>query len=95
MQQNIKAETLKEIAIAVALLAGSMVAMSLVDPSRLKSSLAAMTVAFGELLGAMAILTAVSKTAGFIKLPVIACSFDLICRSYHYSFSCGTDSRST
>ena len=51
MQQNIKADTLKKIAIAVALLAGSMVAMSLVDPERLKTSLAAMTVAFGELLG--------------------------------------------
>ena len=77
MQQNIKAKTLKEIAIAVGILAISMVALSFVDPERLKSSLAAITVAFGELLGAMAILTAVSKTAGFIKLPVIGAALIL------------------
>ena len=35
MQQNIKAKTLKEIAIAVALLAGSMVALSFIDPEKL------------------------------------------------------------
>ena len=72
MQQNIKAKTLKEIAIAVALLAASVVALSFVDPERLKSSLTAMTVAFGQLLGAMAILTVVSKSAGFLKIPFIA-----------------------
>jgi tape measure domain-containing protein len=78
MQQNIKAKTLKEIAIAIALLAASVVALSFVDPDRLKSSLAAMTVAFGQLLGAMAILGNISKTMGFIKMPVIAASMILL-----------------
>ena len=78
MQQNIKAKTLKEIAIAIALLAASVVALSFVDPERLKSSLTAMTVAFGQLLGAMAILGSISKTLGFIKMPVIAASLILL-----------------
>jgi tape measure domain-containing protein len=72
MQQNLKAKTLKEIAIAVALLAASMVALSFVDPKRLNSALTAITIAFGQLLGAMAILGNVTKTLGFIKMPVIA-----------------------
>ena len=72
MQNNIKAKTLKEIAIAIALLTASVVALAFVDPDRLKSSLTAMTVAFGQLLGAMAILGNITKTIGFIKMPVIA-----------------------
>ena len=78
LQQNIKAKTLKEIAIAVALLAASVLALSLVDPKRLKSALGAMTVAFAELLGAMAILGNITKTMGFIKIPVIAASMILL-----------------
>jgi tape measure domain-containing protein len=78
MQTQIQAKTLREIAIAVALLAASVLALSLVDPKRLSSSLGAMTVAFGELLGAMAILTAVTKTVGFIKMPLIAGSLILL-----------------
>lgn len=74
MQNNIKAKTLKEIAIAVALLALSVVALSLVDPKKLNAALGAMTIAFGELLGAMAILTSVTKSVGFLKLPIIGAS---------------------
>jgi tape measure domain-containing protein len=71
LQNNIRAKTLKEIAIAIALLAASVVALSLVDPKRLSASLGAMTIAFGELLAAMAILTSVTKSVGFLKLPII------------------------
>jgi tape measure domain-containing protein len=78
MQTQIKAKTLEEIAIAVALLAASVLVLSLVNPKKLSASLGAMTVAFGELLAGMAILTAVTKTAGFIKLPVIASSLILL-----------------
>jgi tape measure domain-containing protein len=74
MQQNIKAKTLKEIAIAVALLAASVVALSFVNPERLNAALSAMTIAFGELIGAMALLTKATASAGFIKLPVIGAS---------------------
>jgi tape measure domain-containing protein len=72
LQQNIKAKTLKEIAIAIALIAVSVLAISLVDPKKLSSSLSAITVMFGQLLGAMAILGKVTATQGFIKMPVIA-----------------------
>ena len=78
LQTNIKADTLKKIAIAIALLTASVVALSFVDPDRLKSSLTAMTVAFGQLLGAMAILGNISKTMGFIKMPVIAASMIML-----------------
>ena len=72
MQQNIKAKTLKEIAIAIALLAASVVALSFVDPDKLNQSLTAITVMMGQLLGAMAIMGKISKSGGFLKLPIVA-----------------------
>jgi tape measure domain-containing protein len=78
MQQNIKAKTLKEIAIAIALLTASVVALSFVDPDRLKSALLGITVGFGQLLGAMAIIDKVTQSTSFIKLPFIAGSLILL-----------------
>lgn len=78
MQTNIQADTLKKIAIAVALLAGSVVALSLIDGDKLKTSLGALTIAMGQLLGAMAILVKISGAAGFVKLPIIAGSMILL-----------------
>lgn len=72
MQTNIKAKTLKEIAIAIALLTASVVALSFVDPDKLKSSITAIAFMMGELLGAMAILDKIATTGGFVKLPIIA-----------------------
>ena len=54
-QDQLRAGTLMKIAIAVGILAAALVALSLIDPKRLGSSLTAMTVTFGELMGAMAI----------------------------------------
>ena len=71
MQNNIKAKTLKEIAIAIALLAAAVLALSLVDPKRLNASLGAMTIMLGELIGAMALLDKIATSGGFIKLPFI------------------------
>lgn len=78
MQQSLKAKTLKDIAIAVALLAVSMVALSFVDPKKLNSALGAITIAFAQLLGAMAILGNVSKSMGFVKMPVIAATLIIL-----------------
>jgi tape measure domain-containing protein len=78
LQQNIKAKTLKEIAIAVALLSLSIVALSFVDPKRLNAALAAIAIAFAQLLGAMAIMDKIGKSGGFIKMPVIAASMILL-----------------
>jgi phage-related protein len=77
MQQNIQAKTLKEIAIAIALLAASVLALSLVDPQRLDEALTAMTIAFAELLGAMKIMATVGTT-GVAKLPIIAASLIML-----------------
>jgi hypothetical protein len=71
MQQNIKADTLKKIAVAVALLAVSVLAISMVDPKRLSSSLGAMTVMFGQLLASMAVMERISTSKGFLKMPGI------------------------
>jgi tape measure domain-containing protein len=78
MQTSIKASALLKIAGAVGILTASVVALSFIDEKKLNTSLSAMTIAFGQLLGAMAILTNVSKSAGFIKLPIVATSLILL-----------------
>lgn len=72
LQQNIKAKTLKEIAIAIALLVASLFVLSMIEPKKLQSAMTAMIVAFGMLIGAMALLDIVTKSSGFIRLPFIA-----------------------
>jgi predicted RNA methylase len=61
MQNEIRAKTLVSIAIAVALLAASVILLSDVDPAKLAAALAAITTMFGQLLGAMYV---------FEKIPV-------------------------
>lgn len=78
MQNNIQASTLLKIAGAVALLTASVVALSLIDSKKLTKALTALGVAFGQLLLAMGILTKVTSTAGFLKIPFIASSMILL-----------------
>ena len=52
---QIKAKTLKTIAISIAILAGSLLVLSLIDSDKLAASLGAVTALFIELFGAMAI----------------------------------------
>ena len=78
VQNNLKAKTLKEIAISIGILALSLVALSFIDPKKLNTAIGGMTVAFGELLGAMAILDKIGKAGGFIKMPFIAGSMILL-----------------
>lgn len=49
MQQQIKAQAIKEIAIAIAILAGSLILLSLVDTDKLLVSMGALTLIFAEL----------------------------------------------
>jgi tape measure domain-containing protein len=72
MQTQIKAKTVKEIAISIALLAASTLALSLVDPKRLNSALGTMTIMFVELLGALKVLTTLTTTIGSAKIAVMA-----------------------
>ena len=74
MQQKLKADVLEKIAISIGILAASIVALSVIDPKRLDSAMSGLTIAFGELLGAMAILNKITLTGGFLKMPIITAS---------------------
>jgi tape measure domain-containing protein len=78
MQQNLKAKTLKEIAIAVALLAASIFVLSTIEPEKLQSAMSGLAIAMGMLVGAMALLNKVAVGPGFLKLPVIAAGFIIL-----------------
>ena len=69
-QQNLKAGVLIKLGIAIALLAGSIVAISLIDSAKLASSLAAIGTLFAQLLVAMKLYTMI----GEFKMSVIASS---------------------
>ena len=66
-QTNLKDGTLLKIGVAIALLAGSIVAISLIDSDKLLASLGAITVLFANLLGAMAIFNKISNDTGKVS----------------------------
>ena len=66
-QTNLKAGTLLKIGAAIALLAGSIVAISLIDSDKLSASLGAITVLFANRLGAMAIFNKISSDTGKVS----------------------------
>ncbi len=68
LQKSVKADTLKKIAIAIGVLAASLLVLSMIDPKRLTSALVAITVLFGELMGAMAVFEKIAgKSKGALK----------------------------
>ena len=67
-QEDLSAGTLMKIAIAVALLAGSLALMGTLDNAQLENSLTGLTMLFLELMGAMAVLL---KIVGAGKLPLL------------------------
>ena len=66
-QKDLQAKTLLKIASAIAILAASILIIASIEPSKLTSSLGAITVLFTELLGAMAIFTKISGGKGLIS----------------------------
>jgi tape measure domain-containing protein len=78
MQTELKAKALLEIAAALGILVLSVVALAAINPQKLQGALKAMAIGFGELLGAMAILTKITGSAGFVKIPLMAASLDLL-----------------
>jgi tape measure domain-containing protein len=72
MQKSIQAGAIEKIAIAVALLAASIVALSMVDAKKMNTAMSALTIGFTELLGAFKIIDTISTGTGFLKLPIIA-----------------------
>lgn len=77
MQAKLKAEALKKIAVAIAILAGSVLVLSFVDPKRLISSLSGLTVMMSQMLGFMAIFQRIPPTA-FGKMGVFAASIAIL-----------------
>lgn len=68
-QAYLKADILIKIATAIAILTGSLVVLSMIDPKKLASGLGAMAIMMGELTGALSILMLVSKDAkGIISI---------------------------
>jgi len=64
-QSSLKANTLLKIAIAIAILAAALIALSLIDSDKLTVALAAMTTMFVELFGSMAIFDKIIGSSGF------------------------------
>ena len=63
-QNNIKADTLLKIAGAVAILAASIIAISLIDSEKLTGAIGAISLLFTELMASMAIFTKMSGSGG-------------------------------
>lgn len=74
MQNNIKANTMLQIAGAVTLLAAATVALSMIDPKKLSKAMGALTVSMGQLMASLFIMDKVGGKAGFVKAPLIAAS---------------------
>jgi hypothetical protein len=55
-QRDLNAKALKNIAVAVAILAGSLFLLTLVDPEKIKAGMIGLSILLGEVIGAMAIL---------------------------------------
>ena len=59
-QNDLKAGTLQKIAIAIGILAASLLVLSLIDSKKLVSSLTAITILFGEMMGALSIFNKIN-----------------------------------
>ena len=66
-QTKLKADSLMKIAVAIGILAASIVAISLIDSDKLSASLGSITVLFGNLLAAMAIYNTISGSTGKVS----------------------------
>lgn len=85
-QSSLKSKTLMSIAMAIGILAASLVALSLIDSKKLTSSLTAMTGMFIELFGAMTVFGKLMGGTGFTAIgkltlltgPMIALSAALL-----------------
>lgn len=70
-QTKLKADALKSIAVSIAILAASMLILSLIDAEKLTASAVAMTELFAELVGSMALLVKATKSTQAADIPMI------------------------
>ena len=66
-QDKLKAETLQKIAIAIGILAVSLLVLSLIDSNKMMAAIGAMTTLFVELFTALAIFSKIDKGGGIVK----------------------------
>jgi tape measure domain-containing protein len=71
MQLKLKADILFKLAVAIGVMAGSLLILSTIDPGRLTKALIAMTTGFAILIGALAVLMKVMGPAGIVKMYVV------------------------
>jgi tape measure domain-containing protein len=81
MQTTLKSKTLEAIAIAVALLSVSLIALSFVNTQNLTKALTAITALFLDLIGALTVVTKVSGATGIVKMAAIAFALNLLATS--------------
>lgn len=72
MQADLKAKALQKIAVAVAILTASVVALSMIDSAALTKALIALSVSFGQLFVMMKALDKLDISGGVSKLPALA-----------------------
>lgn len=70
-QTKLKADALKSIAVSIAILAASMLILSLIDAEKLTASAVAMTELFAELVGSLALLVKATKATQTADIPTI------------------------
>lgn len=72
MQTSIKAKTLREIAVSIAILAGSMLVLSLINVDHLLPTIGAMASLFAELTGSMIALTKLTGDVGVKQMTAVS-----------------------
>ena len=72
MQTSLKADALMKIGISLAILAGSLLVLSTIDPADLRKALLAMTAGFGVLIGALAALMKFLGPVGLAQMYVVS-----------------------
>lgn len=72
MQTSIKAKTLREIAVSIAILAGSMLVLSLINVDHLLPTIGAMASLFAELTGSMIALTKLTSDVGVKQMGAVS-----------------------
>ena len=72
MQTNIKAKTLRDIAVSIAILAGSMLVLSLINVDRVLPTIGAMASLFAELTGSMIALTKLTGDVGVKQMTAVS-----------------------
>lgn len=80
-QLKVKAEALKKVAIAIGILAASLLVISLIDKERLSNALGALTVLFAEMIGAIMVLnkaTNMSSGVGKLALQIVGFAFAIM-----------------